>query len=140
MRGKRSMKDMIQKDQMYIHWIKDLKSKVRQIQLKAAVTVNTELLRFYWDLGAEIAEKEKATSWGVKFLPQLSKDLRAEFTDMRGFSLSNLKYIKQWYLVYNLSDTISQQLVGQKAVLPFLQIPWGHNIAIISKCNNVDEC
>jgi predicted nuclease of restriction endonuclease-like (RecB) superfamily len=53
---------------------------------------------------------------------------------MKGFSLSNLKYIKQWYLFYNRDNVISQQVVGQ-----ITQIPWGHNIAIIAKCTNITE-
>jgi predicted nuclease of restriction endonuclease-like (RecB) superfamily len=45
-----------------------------------------------------------------------------------------LKYIKQWYLFYSKTNVIGQQAVGQ-----LIQIPWGHNIVIISKCKNIDE-
>ena len=41
---------------------------------------------------------------------------------------------EQWYLFYSQEINKSQQAVGQ-----LTQIPWGHNIAIISKCKNLDE-
>lgn len=124
----------LQKEKSYTRWLANLKQKVRNTQLKAVVAVNRELLDFYWELGAEIVSKQTETHWGSKFLPQVSIDLMAEFPEMKGFSLSNLKYIKQWYLFYSRNGEISQQAVGQ-----ITQIPWGHNIAIISKCKNIEE-
>ena len=126
----------------YKVWLAELKRKVRNAQLKAAVKVNAELLLFYWDLGADIAVKQAKVKWGEGFLAQLSKDLTSEFPEMKGFSLSNLKYIKQWYLFYSGGRLIGQQLVGQMTEQPvslITQIPWGHNIVIISKCKNIKE-
>lgn len=126
----------------YKIWLADIKAKVRSAQIKAAVKVNTELLMLYWELGMDIVEKQKKVKWGEGFLSQLSKDLMAEFPDMKGFSLSNLKYIKQWCQFYKRESAISQQFVGQiglQIIAQITQIPWGHNIAIISKCKNVKE-
>jgi hypothetical protein len=125
----------------YSRWLSDLKTKVRNARLKAAVTVNSELLSFYWELGADIVQKQAQSNWGDGFLNQLSKDLMAEFPDMKGFSLRNLKYIKQWYLFYSGTDItsqiakqaasqlsnsenkgISQQLVGQIGQQPVAQL------------------
>lgn len=69
----------------YKKWLMDLKTKVRQIQLKAAVAVNQQLLAFYWELGTEIIEKQKNTAWGDGFIKQLSRDLMIEFPNMKGF-------------------------------------------------------
>ena len=118
----------------YKKWITDLKTKVKQAQIKAAVTVNQQLLMFYWELGADIVEKQKNTAWGEGFLKQLSRDLMAEFSDMKGFSERNLKYIRQWFL-FRLTDTA----IGQQPVAQLTQIPWGHNLVIIAKCQNTDE-
>ncbi|VAW42082.1 FIG074102: hypothetical protein [hydrothermal vent metagenome] len=65
-----------------------------------------------------------------------------EFPDIKGFSYRNLRAIKQWYVFYttahdNLATTCSQ--IGQQAVTQLTKIPWGHNIAIISKCKNHTE-
>lgn len=126
----------------YSDWLAGLKAKVRQVQLKAAIAVNQELLAFYWELGADIIEKQKNTSWGDGFLKELSRDLMKEFPEIKGFSLSNIKYIRQWYLFYSQGTTIGQQAVGQlakQAVLQCIRIPWGHNLAIIAKCKSQDE-
>ena len=60
-------------------------------QLKTAVKVNTEMLKFYWSLGEDICEKQKLASWGDGWLKELSRELMAEFPDMKGFSYRNLR-------------------------------------------------
>ncbi len=134
----------------YRDWLVDLKRRVQSAQLKATTAVNTTLLEFYWSLGADIAEKQKATAWGSGFLKQLSKDLMAEFPDMKGFSYRNLRAIKQWHLFYSRDKEIWQQAIAkmepltvtekwQQPVAILARIPWGHNLAILSKCDNVEQ-
>ncbi len=134
----------------YKDWLTALKVRIRQVQLKAAVAVNQELLKFYWELGADIVERQKNAAWGDGFLKHLSKDLRVEFPAMKGFSLSNIKYIRQWYLLYSDAGLIGQQAIGQigqqavaqltkQPVSQIIQIPWGHNLTIIAKCKSLDE-
>jgi predicted nuclease of restriction endonuclease-like (RecB) superfamily len=93
----------------YTQWLKQLKERVRSAQIKASLKVNAELLSLYWDLGKEIQEKEKETKWGGRLIEQLSKDLLAEFPDMKGFSVTNLYYIKRWFLFYNDPDKVKRQ-------------------------------
>jgi len=153
-KGEAIMNNFLTIDEDYSAWLKELKNKVRLVQIKAAVKVNSELLQYYWDLGTDIVEKQKNAKWGAGFLKQLSIDLSSEFPDTKGFSLRNLKYIKQWHLFYSEEIKKSQQDVGQissqvlsqseksfgqQAVAQLTQIPWGHNITIISKCKNLDE-
>ncbi len=122
------------KDKNYIKWLKSLKEKFRQFQLKAAVKVNTKLLNFYWYLGKEIVEKQKQSKWGDKLIEKLSKDLMVEFPNMKGFSRRNLMYIQKWYLFYSADSKLVQQPVAL-----ITQIPWGHNLVIITKCKNPQE-
>ncbi len=128
------MKSKIVFDKEYKVWLSSIKAKIQSAQIKAASSVNTELLKLYWNIGADIVTRQKAAKWGDGLLLRLSKDLMMEFPDMKGFSLSNLKYIKQWFQFYSKASVISQQLVGQ-----ITQIPWGHNIVIISKCKDIKE-
>lgn len=135
----------------YKSWVVDLKSRIRQSQIKASVKVNTELLKLYWHLGSEIVEKQKKSHWGDGFLKQLSKDLMAEFPDMKGLETRNLRRMKQWYLAYSQEDLIRTQLVPELAVdtkrkqvvsqfeYVFFSIPWGHHILIMQRCKDIDK-
>ena len=134
--------DMLAFQPDYRAWVLDIKTRFHQVQLKAAVAVNTAMLQFYWELGADMVAKQTQFTWGGGFIKQLSVDLRHEFPDVQGFSLSNLKSIRQWHVFYAGLPQISQQAVGQLAQHPvshILSIPWGHNLAIIAKCKRHDE-
>ena len=117
----------------YRTWLGALKSRFRQVQLKAAVSVNTALLEFYWDLGADIVRRQAEHAWGSGFLAQLSADLMREFSEVKGFSERNLKYIRQWYGYWQ------EAAIGKQAVAQLVAIPWGHNLAIIAKCKQHNE-
>lgn len=134
----------------YKSWLIQLKSKIRSVQAKAAIAVNSALIEFYWELGKMITEKENV--WGSKLLEQVAQDLKTEFPAMKGLSSTNLKYCKQFYKFYQ--SPIVQQSVGQISQQPvdqfqlhvnqteiklFTQIPWGHNILIFSKSKSIKE-
>lgn len=134
----------------YVQWIKDIKLYIRRQQIKAAVRVNAELLKVYWRLGRDIKEHKAEAQWGSKFYETLSRDLKSEFPDMKGFSVTNLKYCCRFYKLYNQSDIIRQQVidelsdsylhqVGHDSQVPIFSIPWGHHTEIITKCKTVDE-
>jgi len=135
------MNNIIKSDVDYKQWLIDLKKRIRQSQLKAAVKVNSELISLYWFMGKDIVEKQKNSQYGDGLIKQLSQDLKTEFPDMKGFSLSNLKFIRQWYLFYNENIGKSQQPVSFFENMQQLvaQIPWGHNLKIISKCKTIEE-
>ena len=133
---------MLQTSTQYKTWIVQLKTRLRSMQMKAAVSVNAALLEFYWELGADIVDNQKNSTWGDGFLKQLSADLMAEFPEMKGFSYRNIRYVRQWYLFYNQENANWQQAVATlepKPVLQITQIPWGHNLVIVSKCQSTQE-
>jgi len=122
----------------YKNWLTELKSKIRQSQIKASIKVNTEMLRMYWDMGHDIATKQLDAKWGSGFFNQLSRDLHKEFPEMQGFSVSNLKYIKRFYLFYSEDDTIRQQ-VADELGSPLFNIPWWHHVTLLTKCKTSKE-
>lgn len=122
----------------YKSWIGELKQRIRQSQIKAAVKVNTELLQLYWGLGKDIVERQKAAQWGDGFLKQLSEDLMSEFSEMNGFSYRNIKHIRQWYVFYSQGDIIGKQLVSQLEQ-DFFSVPWGHHILIMQRCKDMNK-
>ncbi len=113
----------------YKKFIVELKSKIQSSQIKASVKVNEELLKLYWDIAEMIVEKQKNSSWGDGFIKDISRDLKVEFPNIKGFSERNLKYMRQWYLFF---------VNGQQVVAQIFQIPWGHNITIITKIKDIE--
>lgn len=89
------MSKLIKTDNSYKAWITELKQRIRQSQIKAAVKVNVEMLHLYWSIGEDIVTRRAETVWGEGVVEQISKDLRDEFPNMKGFSRRNLFYIKK---------------------------------------------
>lgn len=132
-------------DSDYKNWISELKNKIRSTQIKTAIAVNSALIVFYWELGKMISEKQGV--WGSKFLETLSKDLKGEFPEMNGFSLTNLKYCKSFYNYYAISPQVGDetnctnrpQLGGNLKMDLIFQLPWGHIKLLIDKIKVVKE-
>jgi predicted nuclease of restriction endonuclease-like (RecB) superfamily len=135
------MTSILKSNKEYKVWFSDLKLRIRRSQLKASVKVNAELMDLYWSMGRDIIEKQETAKWGDGFIKQLSADLKKEFPDIQGFSVRNIKYIRQWYVFYNQQNIVGQQAVAQFELVQQLvaQIPWGHNLKIISKCKSINE-
>ena len=131
--------NLIKTDASYRNWIREISSRFRQSQIKAAVKVNDEMLRFYWSLGHDLAEKKSTIGMGNEFYNQVSKDLRNLLPDVKSFSPTNLKYMQYFYEFYSgpqVVDSDSDQLSPQVVDSPDLlfSIPWGHHRYIIDKC------
>ncbi len=114
----------------YKAFLKEIKGKILSSQVKAAFAVNRELITLYWEIGSKIFLKQTSEGWGAKTIENLAKDLRSSFPDMKGFSLTNLKYMVQFAKEYP-DFAISQQVVGQ--------IPWGHNVLLLQKLTSLKE-
>lgn len=106
----------------YTAFLEQIKARVATSRYQAALAVNREMLHLYHHIGTEIIRSQKAHGWGSGITTQLSKDLKAEFPDMKGFSPQNLKYMRRFAEEY-ASDEIGQQTVDQ--------LPWGHNIDLM---------
>lgn len=97
----------------YKNWLINLKSKIKNSQIKAALSVNSELIALYWEIGAMIVEKQENAKWGSAFIEQTAKDLKTEFPDLTGFSQRNLYSMRRFYLFYNQKDKIIYNLDRQ---------------------------
>jgi len=112
-------------------WIEELKQKIHSARRKVALSINSQLLELYWELGKEIVAKQNKSNWGSNFIENIATELKHEFPEIKGFSRRNLYAIKQWYLFYSEKFEFVPQFVAQ--------IPWGHNRLIITKIKNIDE-
>lgn len=126
-------------DPEYLQWIKDLSLRYRRGQIKAAVHVNQEMLRYYWDLGKDIVQRDAENKYGSGFFNVLSRDLKASLGLSKGFSPTTLKYAKYFYCLYSQAFENRQQVVDdfkqseKKTMQSILSIPWGHHKYIIDK-------
>lgn len=98
-------------DKEYLQWVKDLCGRYRQSQIKAAVKVNVEQLKFNWLLGRDIVELHVEERWGESVITRLSKDLREAIPNAAGLSKSNIYYCRKFYLLYKDALKLSTNLV-----------------------------
>ena len=104
----------------YLATIQEIKTEIQKTQYQATVKVNHELLLLYYHIGQAI---NRHKVWGNKFIENLSRDLRLEYPDAKGYSVRNLKYMAKFVENYPDKEFV-QQFVAQ--------IPWGHNVVINS--------
>ena len=136
------MSKLIKLDDEYANWIKEVSNRFRSSQIKAAVKVNDEMLRFYWMLGKDIYERENDNGYGKAFYKNLSSDLQSELPAVKSFSVTNLKYMKYFYELYSNHPQLEDELkndgnchqTGDDFEKVIFLIPWGHNKLIIDKC------
>ena len=146
--GGTEMSRLLSINKEYAEWLKSLSLRFRQSQIKAAVKVNSELLKFYWSLGQDIVERNFENTYGSEFFKNLSLDLKEEFPDTKGFSPTNLGYIKRFYMLYSNAMRISPQVEGKSPQISNLSnypqvggnseplifsVPWGHHKLLIDK-------
>jgi len=115
---------LVPADENYAVFLRSLKDQIRQAQIKAALAVNSELILLYWQIGQEILERQQQEGWGAKVIERLAKDLKQEFPDMKGFSRTNLMYMRAFAEAYPEVEII-QRIAGQ--------IPWRHNQVLLDK-------
>ena len=127
-------------DNNYIEWLSDVKKRFKNSQIKAAVRVNSEMLSFYWSIGRDLVTLKAETHWGAGVVKQFALDMRNAFPNETGFSYTNVKYMKKWYLFYYEKFIKSQRPVDLLEMPEkFGQLPWGQHIEIITNCESVDE-
>lgn len=119
-------------DNEYIRWVEDLSVRYRQSQIKAAVRVNRELLKYYWELGRDIEEMHVEERWGQRVIKNLSVDLQVKNPNSTGLSRTNIYYAKKFYLLYSQYLKVVPQVVGQLEEMLF-SIPWGHHRYLIDR-------
>lgn len=139
-------------DEEYKQWIVELSQRYRKSQIRAAVRVNGEMLRYYWLLGRDIVTLKAESRWGDKFMKNFSRDMKELLPEAKCFSETNLLYMKNFYRMFpdqfetssqtvdeitqqpveQLEKDITQQLVEQIGVDIFA-VPWGHYCRIIDK-------
>lgn len=114
----------------YADWLTQLKGDITQARQRAALAVNAELVQLYHRLGGEIQQRQEAQGWGAKVIERLARDLKDAFPDMKGWSASNLKYMR--FFAQHCPD----RQFGQQ---PADQLPWFHVVILLTKLDSPAE-
>lgn len=119
-------------DTKFVKWVESLSQNYKKAQIKAAIHVNSELIKFYYELGEEISKTSFKASYGNKFYKTLSDELIKRSPNTKGLSQINIRYAERFYTLYK---KIFPQVVEQ-----LLLVPWGHHRIIIDKCKTIEKC
>jgi predicted nuclease of restriction endonuclease-like (RecB) superfamily len=114
----------------YAELLESLKGRIREAQVRAALSVNRELVLLYWHIGREILHRQQREGWGAKVIDRLALDLRREFPEVKGFSPRNLKYMRAF------AEAWPDEQIVQEALA---QITWYHNITLLEKVKDPTE-
>lgn len=119
-------------DEKFKSWVESLSQNYKKAQIKAAIHVNGELIKFYYELGKDISKTSFKAAYGNQFYKTLSSELIKRNPNVKGLSQINIRYAERFYTLYK---KIFPQVVEQ-----LLLIPWGHHRIIIDKCKSLEKC
>ncbi len=114
----------------YSDWLKQLKADIASAQYRAGLAVNVELVRLYGRIGRDILQRQQTRGWGAKVIDDLAGDLKEAFPDMKGWSTSNLKYMR-YFAEHCPSGQFGQQ--------PADQLPWFHIVTLLTKVSDASD-
>lgn len=154
-------KDLTIIDKDYTQWVEELSVRYRQSQVKAAVKVNREMLKYYWELGRDIEEMHVEERWGDGVIKNLSIDLQRRNANSTGLSVRNIYYCKKFYLLYHQyfikmpqvgaeldEEKVPQLVAKNSSIVPqaveqleemLFSIPWGHHRYLMDRYGNEPE-
>jgi len=115
----------------YAEWLVDVKARVRATQFRAAQAANVEVIRLYWSIGRDILDRQETLGWGAKVIDQLAADLHREFPDQKGWSPTNLNYMRMMARAWPTPNAISPQ--------PVEKLPWGHIRLLLDRLKTREE-
>ncbi len=126
----------------FLRSVSDVLSQARK---NAKTAVNISMVYAYYEIGRMIVEEEQQGENRAAYGKQLLKELSAYLTENcgKGFSVGNLKNIRQFYKVYS-SDQIGETVFSQFENLPAVStgrkffLSWSHYLKLM-RIDDVDE-
>ncbi|HEY5857289.1 MAG TPA: PDDEXK nuclease domain-containing protein [Aldersonia sp.] len=109
----------------YEQTLEALTSRVVAARATAQQTVSTQVVELYWEIGNTILQRQAGEGWGAKVVTRLAADLRRAFPGMRGFSATNLRYMRAFAAAWsgNLPTAVGR-------------LPWGHVTVLLDKLDD----
>lgn len=106
----------------YGELLEEIKHEIKGARLRTALAVNTEMVALYWRIGQLILTRQQREGWGSQVIERLSTDLRTSYPQVKGFSVTNLWYMRAFAVAW---PEFLPQIGGE--------IPWGHIKVLIDK-------
>ncbi len=138
--------------------VRTIKDAILRSQYQAAKLVNREMLSLYYGIGRYISLNSREGFWGTGAIRTISERLRKELPGLKGFSQTNLKYMRifyeEWSPIINSKyskssaaadeiDTDSLLPVKPSAVVDdlerFLNLSFSHHIIILAEEKNIEK-
>lgn len=142
----------------FLSLLSDVKARIQTSQTRAMLAVNSELVRLYWDIGRIIDSRQRREGWGAGVIPRLSKALKNELPELKGFSSRNIDRMIAFYRAFPGPAAISPQPVAKMPApreippgvaqsgadvpppdptppteaLPW-SVPWAHHVVLLEK-------
>lgn len=126
-------------------FLEDVSEILTQAKKNAQKAVNLSMVYAYFEIGRRIIEEEQNGKSRAAYGTQLLKELSAYLTEKhgKGYSVGNLKNIRQFYRVY-VNDQIGETVFSQFKNLPTVStgrrfyLSWSHYLKLM-RISNIDE-
>ena len=106
--------------------VRAIGSDLEQTQVRVIASANADMLFHYWKVGHFILYLQKKESWGSKVIDNLSKAIRSQYPDKKGYSARNLIYMCQFAKAYPMEILIEmgkvEELLNTPSVDNVLQL------------------
>ena len=138
--------------------VQTIKEAILRSQYKAAKLVNREMLSLYYGIGRYISANSREGFWGTGAIKTISERLRKELPGLKGFSQTNLKYMRIFYEEWspiieakNHKSSAVADKINTDSLLPvkssttaddlerFLNLSFSHHIIILAEEKNIEK-
>lgn len=142
-------KGQVENGSGYASLLIEIKTRIQASQVRAILTVNSELVRLYWDIGHMIDARQKHEGWGAGVIPRLARELKNEMPELKGFSERNIGYMIRFAREYGAATILQQPAAkisaSAKAPQPVTKlrdgllwsIPWFHHVVLMEKVKDL---
>lgn len=132
------MKDIEKNNQ--IDFYKKVLNLLKEARESVVRTVNNTMVYTYLEIGRMIIEEEQngneRAEYGKQILKELSNRLSTEFG--KGFSVTNLQQMKNFYNIYGKQQTVSAKSENGIVLNNNFQLSWSHYLFLM-RVDNIDE-
>ena len=84
--------------------IGEIKTAILNSRYMAMRLANSEMLKFYYGIGAYVSINSRNGKWGTSAIKTISRGLQQELPGLKGFSESNIKRMCSFYEVWRMEN------------------------------------